>query len=115
MANENVISAVGYFDGSNSKGNFDVQLKAKFMNNELPNALQFVAGIGKRLRLVALIEDKRVRLGTFTVYSIRIDNAGNCFITFKSNKDSVKIEDFSKLMVDEAFIAFKAMIIDDEE
>ncbi len=115
MANENVISAVGYFDGSNSKGNFDVQLKAKFMNNDLPNALQFVAGIGKRLRLIALIEDEKVKLGTFTVYSMRIDSNGNCFVVFKSNKDSVKIEDFSKLMVDEAFITFKAMIISDEE
>ena len=115
MANENVISAVGYFDGSNSKGNFDIQLKAKFMNNDLPNALQFVAGIGKRLQLIALVEDEKVKLGTFTVYSMRIDANGNCFVTFKSNKDAVKIEDFSKLMVDETFITFKAKIIGEEE
>ena len=55
MAKENVISATGYFDGSNSKGNFDVQLKAKFTESELADSLQFVAGIGKMLNLIAVV------------------------------------------------------------
>lgn len=68
MAKENVISAIGYFDGSNSKGNFDVQLKAKFTESELANSLQFVAGIGKMLNLIAVVEGNKVKLGKFTVY-----------------------------------------------
>lgn len=111
MANENVISAVGYFDGSNSKGNFDVQLKAKFTESELANALQFVAGIGKRLNLMAIVENEKVKLGQFTVYNIRIDRDGNCYITFKSDKDSSFVESITKLMVDEATITYKAKII----
>jgi len=114
MPNENVISAVGYFDGNNSKGNFDVQLKAKFTESELANALQFVAGIGKRLKLVAIVETEKVSLGQFTVYSIRIDRDGNCYITFKSDKDSSFVENIPMLMVDEATITFKAKIIVDE-
>ena len=72
--------------------------------------LDYIRGIDT---LEAAVE--KIKLGTFTVYGMRIDSNGNCFVTFKSNKDSVKIEDFSKLMVDEAFITFKAMIIGDEE
>ena len=58
---ESVISASGYFDGQTSRGNFDVQLKAKFAPEELANALQFVAGIGKRIQLLAIVEDEKVR------------------------------------------------------
>lgn len=115
MAKENVISAIGYFDGSNSKGNFDVQLKAKFTESELANSLQFVAGIGKMINLIAVVEGNKVKLGKFTVYSIRVDKDGNCTVTFKSNKDSVFIEDFSKIMIDEATIEFKAKILDEKE
>ena len=57
---ESVISASGYFDGQTSRGNFDVQLKAKFAPEELANALQFVAGIGKRIQLLAIVENEKV-------------------------------------------------------
>lgn len=114
MSKENVISAVGYFDGSSSRGNFDVQLKAKFPESQLANSMQFIAGIGKTIYLVAIVEEEKVKLGKFNVYSIRIDRDGNCTITFKSNKDSVFIEDFSKLMIDEATIEFKAKILEEE-
>lgn len=114
MASENVISAVGYFDGYRSKGNFDIELKAKFMSNDLPNALQFVAGISKRINLIALVEDQKVKLGQFTVYSLRVDANSNCFVTFKSNKDSCFPDVFDQLMVDEALITFKAKIVADE-
>lgn len=114
MANENIISAVGYFDGYRSKGNFDIELKAKFMSTDLPNALQFVVGISKRINLIAFVEDQKIKLGQFTVYSLRVDSNSNCFITFKSNKDSCFPDVFDQLMVDEALITFKAKIIDDE-
>ena len=111
--NEGIISAVGYFDGQSSRGNFDVQLKAKFSNEQLPSALQFVAGIGKRLNLIAFVAEEKVKLGQFNVYSIRIDRDANCYITFKSNIDSVYPDNFSKLMVDEAVITFKAKVIEE--
>lgn len=113
MVKESVISAIGYFDGSSSRGNFDVQLKAKFTESQLANSLQFVAGIGKMIYLVAIVEGEKIKLGKFNVYSIRIDRDGNCTVTFKSNKDSVFIEDFSKLMIEEATIEFKAKVIEE--
>lgn len=114
MANENAISAIGYFDGYRTKGNFDVEIKAKFLSDDLPNALQFVAGIGRRISLIALVEDQKVKLGQFTVYSLRVDNNQNCYITFKSNKDSCFADDFYKLMIDEATITYKAKILAEE-
>lgn len=112
MANKNtdLIKAVGYYDGSNAKGNFDIQLKAKFPESELANSLQFVTGIGKIICLVAIVEGEKVKLGKFNIYSIKIDRDGNCSITFKSNKYSVFFEDFSKLMIDEATVEFVAKV-----
>ena len=111
---ESIISASGYFDGQTSRGNFDVQLKAKFAPEELANALQFVAGIGKRIQLLAIVEGEKVKLGQFNVYTIRIDRDANCFVTFKSNVDSSYVENFSQLMVDEAVITFKAKVLAEE-
>lgn len=113
MASENIISAIGYFDGQTSKGNFDVNLKARFSESVLPNALQFVAGIGKMLQLIAVVENKKVKIGKFTVYNIRIDNNGNSVVTFKSNKDSAFVENIPEIMIDEAAIEFKAKILDE--
>ena len=101
MANGNVIKAHGYFDGNSAKGNFDVQLKAKFVEEDLPSALQFVAGIGKKLKLLAKVNDEKVKLGRFTVYNIRIDRDANCTVTFKSNIDNVENENIPLLMGDE--------------
>ena len=115
MPNESdVIKAVGYFNGHDSRGNFDVQLKAKFMADDLPNALQFVAGIGKQIRLVASVDDEKVKLGRFTVYSLRVDKDMNCFITFKSNVDSVYSDNFVKLMVEDAHIVFIAKVLKED-
>lgn len=111
---DEIIKAAGYFDGYNSRGNFDVQLKAKFSNEELANALQFVAGIGKKVSLVANIEDESVKLGKFNVYSLRIDRDGNSYITFKSNIDNAFVDNFSQLMIEEAMIVYKAKVLDEE-
>lgn len=111
---EGVIQANGYFDGYTSRGNFDVQLKAKFSNEELANALQFVAGIGKRISLIADVEGNKVKLGKFNVYALRIDRDGNCYITLKSNIDNAFVDNFSQLMVEEAVITYRAKVLDEE-
>lgn len=111
VKSKSVISATGYFDGINTKGNFDVQLKVKFYESELLNALQFVSGIGKRIKMLAIIEDTKIQIGQFTVFSMKIDRDANCTIVFKSNKDDAFIDEFSKLMVDECSITIKAAIL----
>lgn len=117
MAKENnVIKAEGYFDGQTSKGNFDVQLKAKFAPGELSEAIQFIAALGRQIKLMALInrnKEDTIKLGLFNVSSIKIDQDGNCKIVFRSNLDSVHVENFSKLMVDEALITYLAKVVDE--
>lgn len=114
MASEEVISASGFFDSYRTKGNFDVEIKVKFLDKDLPNALQFVAGIGKRLNLISAIKEKneKVKLGKFYVHSLRVDNNSNCFISFKSNKDECFVENFPKLL-EESIIEFKAKVINE--
>lgn len=108
-----VIQANGYFNGSNTKGNFDVQLKFKFPESELANALQFVAGIGRRLQVIAVIEKEKLKLGQYTVQQIKIDRDANCSIVLKSNKDDTFVDEFSKLLVEEAIITLKAKVLVD--
>ncbi len=117
MAENNLISATGYFNGSNSKSNFDVQLKFRFPQTEITNALQFVTGIGKRMKLVALLsgETQPIKLGIFNVYSMRIDRDMNCDVTFKSNLDNSFVGNFEKLMIDEAIITVKGKLLADDE
>lgn len=115
MAKENeVISATGYFDGQSSKGNFDVQLKFKFPERALSDSIQFIAGIGKRLILLAIVNEEKIPLGTFNIYNMRIDKDANNMITFKSNLDYVRPENFAKLITEETEILLKAKILKEE-
>ena len=113
MAKENSFSAVGYFGGSTTKGNFDIQLKAKFSESDLQDALQFLVGIGKRLKLAAKVGEEKMNLGTFSVFSFKVDRDANTTIVFKSNIDLVKMENIPKLMVEEQEVEFKAMVIEE--
>lgn len=114
MEKGNKISAIGYFGGYNMKGNFDIQVKATFMEPELKDALQFLAGIGKRLKLAAKIGDETIKLGSFNVFSLKVDRDAQCTVTFKSNQEYVKVENLSKLSVEDATINFMAIVTDEE-
>ena len=115
MAEEKeLIIATGYFDGQSSKGNFDVSFKMSFPEGELANALQFVAAIAKQVKLVAFINgnsDLKIPLGIFYVDSIKIDRNANCKIQFKSTVENCFVNNFSKLLVDEASIMLKGKIL----
>lgn len=109
-----VIIAEGYYDGHQAKGNFEIQLKVKFLETDLANALQFVAGIGKQVQLIAKVTDEKIKLGTFNIYNIVVDRNATCKIQFRSNTDYVKVENLSKLMVDETSITFMGKVISQE-
>lgn len=113
MEAKEIIQANGYFNGSTTKGNFDVQLKFKFPESELANALQFVAGIGRRLQVLAIVEKEKLKLGQYTVQQIKIDRDANSYVVLKSNKDDTFVGEFSKLLVEEAMITLKAKIFMD--
>lgn len=107
-----VMTATGFFGGQTSKGNFDVQFKMEFREDQLGNALQFVSTIGKQLLIVAYVNnsDEKVKLGKFMLHDLKVDRNANCKVTFKSNVDSCFVSNFEKLLIDEAIITLKAVV-----
>lgn len=114
MAEEKeMIVATGFFTGQTSKGNFDVQFKMEFRENQLANALQLVATIGKQLLIVAYVNDEqqKIKLGKFALHDLKVDRNACCKVTFKSTVDSCFVGNFEKLLVDEATITLKAKVV----
>lgn len=107
---DQVIQAIGFFGGNSAKGNFDVELKMKFPEQSTPNALQFVAGIGQRLRMVASIADVKIKLGVWSVSRISIDRDLQTTVVFKSTVENAFVNSLPQLMVDEEEITIKAKI-----
>ena len=107
---DNLIKVIGIYNGHTIKRNFDVELKVRFNTEQLPNALQFVAVIGKQVILKAKIEKNVQHLGTFNLNSLKIDRNGMAFISFMSNSDYVSLEGIEKLLVDEVEILFVGKI-----
>lgn len=111
MAEKEVIQALGFFEGQTSKGNFDIQFKMSFRENEIGNALQFVATIGKEIAILAVVNDNdKVKLGKFSVYKVTVDKNLNCKVDFKSNVNDCFVGNFERLMVDEATILLKCKV-----
>ena len=114
MAEEKeMIVATGFFGGQTSKGNFDVQFKMEFREDQLANALQFVATIGKQLLIVGYVNDEqqKIKLGKFALHDLKVDRNACCKVTFKSTVDSCFVGNFEKLLVDEATITLKAKVV----
>lgn len=109
--NDNLITAVGVFGGHSARGNFDVELKVIFTEAHLSSALQFVAGIGSHLKMIAYIGEQKIRLGTWGVYRLAIDRNAQTTVVFKTSMDQAFVDNLSKLMVEDEEIIFKAQVI----
>lgn len=101
MENDNLIKAFAIYNGHTIRKNFDVELKLLFVDTQMPNALQFVAGIGRQVMLKAVMGKEKLYIGTFNVNRINIDKNGNTNISLMSNRDYVNLENIEKLMVEE--------------
>ena len=110
--NENIIEAVGFYKGYSAKSNYDVDLKIGFEDQNVTNALRFIAGIGNRLRVLAFVDEKKekIDLGYWSVYKFVVDHNAQGLLTLKSNKDDSFTEDILGLMSAET-IRLKAKII----
>lgn len=112
MSDEKIVTATGYFDGSKTKSNFDIELCFKFPEAEIGNAMEFVMGIGGQLKLIAKVKDKKLKLGTFNLYNFSVDKDANSKVRFKSNIDMCDVNSFTELMVDDELpIELKAKIV----
>ena len=114
MESEN-IKAMGYYNGHSAKGNFDVELKLRFLEDQAYNALQFISSVGHQLRLVAKqkgIEDL-IKLGTFNFYNLRVDRDANVYVSLRANQDFCFVNNITKLMQEDIF-TFIAKVIPNE-
>lgn len=110
MGKENeLIKAVAIYNGHTIKKNFDIELKFRFLEEQLPNALQFVACIGKQVKLKAKIQQEKLALGVFNLNKLSVDKNGNAFISLMSNSDYVSLESIEKLLIEgeEIYLAGK--------
>ena len=112
---EAILTATGFFGGSNMKGTYDVDLMMKFPEEQLTNAVQFIASIGKQLKIIAYVNELKMKLGTFRIHSIAIDRDANSKIKFKSMIDNCDVNCISQLMINEETpIVLKAKIVETE-
>lgn len=107
---DELIVAKGIYGGHSARGNFDIELKATFTDAHVTEAIQFIAGIGQHLILLAFIGGEKVKLGIWSVYAVRVDRNLQTTVTFKTNKDLAKVDNLSKLLVEDEEITFKAKL-----
>lgn len=114
MANENeVFSAIGVYNGHSAKGSFDIDLKLLFTEPNLKDAIQFIAGIGKEIKVVAVneIEGLKVKLGTWTVHRVAVDKNAQTAVVLKSTMDRVYSDNIPDIMLEDTEFVFKVAII----
>lgn len=108
---EGIIKATAFYAGHSAKSNFDVDLKLGFTEEHVHEAIQFVAGIGNQLRMVAMVHGEKVDLGLWNVFKVLIDKNCQAKVTFKTSKENTFVERLSELMADEETITIKAKVI----
>ena len=113
QSESSMIKAKCVYNGYSVKRNLDVELKLRFTEDNLANAIQFIAGIGKELIIKAKVNESKdvIKLGKFNVNSIKVDRNANAYISFMSNSGAVNIDEISQLLVDEAEIMIVAKIV----
>lgn len=109
------IKARGYYHGHSAKGNFDVELKLRFLEDEAYNALQFISSVGHQLKLIAKQDGlpDPIKLGMFNFYNLRVDRDANVYVSLRANQDFCFINNIAKLMKEESF-TFVAKVIPNE-
>lgn len=110
---EDLIKADGFYNGHSAKGNFDIELKLRFLENQAMQALQFISSVGYKLRLIAKYEDESIKLGTWNFYSERVDKDANVYLSLRANRDYVFVNNLAKLMEEHEFTFVGKVIVDE--
>lgn len=112
---DNIFSAIGFYNGHSCKNNYDVELRLRFTEIHLDEALQFVAGIGARLKLIANTGREKLKLGIWSVYRLSVDKNAQTTVVLKTMLDQAFVGNIPKLMEEneENEIELKAQIINE--
>ncbi len=116
MAKESEFNAVGLYEGHSIKNNYNIELKLLFTEQHINEAIQFLAGFAKYMRIICKKNEEKLNLGTWSVYRLSVDKNLQTKIVLRTTYENVNLEHLNKLAgnIDDEIgeIIFKAKIVD---
>lgn len=99
------VKTFAYYNGHNVKPNGSINLTFKCEYSELSNSVQMLQMLNNDITVVAKIasESKPIKIGSFRLKGVTIEDDGESKITFNSITDYVEIDNINKLISNEAF------------
>lgn len=110
------LKAVATYNGHNIKSNKSVDLNLLFGYDELPNYIRLIQMLNENIRIAVKVpgENKPIKLGTFMINRIAIDNDGEGKVKFNSMIDYVETILIDRIINKEPFQVMFAADIDEE-
>lgn len=116
MENTNEFNAVGVYEGHAIKTNYNIELKLLFTEQHINEAVQFLAGFAKHIRIICKKNGKKLDLGTWFVYRLAVDRNLQTKVVLRTTYENVNLEQLNSLAVNTeeeiSEIIFKVKIVD---
>lgn len=116
MENANEFNVVGIYEGHAIKTNYDIELKLLFTEQHINEAVQFLAGFSKHIKVICKKNDKKLILGTWSVYRLAVDRNLQTKVVLRTTYENVNLEQLNSLAVNNgekiSEIIFKVKIVD---
>ncbi len=116
MENTNEFNAVGIYEGHAIKTNYNIELKLLFTEQHINEAVQFLAGFAKHIRIICKKNGKKLDLGTWSVYRLAVDRNLQTKVVLRTTYENVNLEQLNSLAVNTeeeiSEIIFKVKIVD---
>ena len=116
MENVNEFNAVGIYEGHAIKTNYNIELKLLFTEQHINEAVQFLAGFAKHIRIICKKNAKKLDLGTWSVYRLAVDRNLQTKVVLRTTYENVNLEQLNSLAVNTeeeiSEIIFKVKIVD---
>ena len=109
------IKTVASYGGHNVNQAGSVSLKLVFSYDTITKYIQAIQMLNENVNLLAVINGEKIKLGSFMINSINIDQDGAGKIKFNSQLDYVEIDNISKLINSDLFKIMLQAEIDVEE
>lgn len=116
MENTNEFNAVGIYEGHAIKTHYNIELKLLFTEQHINEAVQFLAGFAKHIRIICKKNGKKLDLGTWSVYRLAVDRNLQTKVVLRTTYENVNLEQLNSLAVNTeeeiSEIIFKVKIVD---
>lgn len=86
-----MIKLNGTFDNVSVKNNGTATMKVRLPLSEVANYIRLVTVIGKPIKMIAVTEDDKVKLGEVTFKQLSIDKEGEAKFSFDGYADTMEL------------------------